>query len=148
MKYIYIYKEHLVRGFATSRSTKYTVKLSIPNWQRPLIHKYIEYILHNNNMVISSFRKTIRDVISIISYIYLATWLWSFNNEYDAMRNKTTMIYGFTCFYGHLVYITEKYNVQCVWSCWVRCIGGGGMWIEIIYCIFANHYQYCLELKV
>jgi len=48
-------------------------------------------------MVISSIRKTIRDVISIISYIYLATWLWSFNNEYDAMRNKMTMVYGFTC---------------------------------------------------
>ena len=51
-------------------------------------------------MVISSIRKTrrcIRDVISIISYIYLETWLWSFNNEYNTMRNKMTMIYGFTC---------------------------------------------------
>ena len=28
---------------------------------------------------------------------YIIYWLWSFNNEYDAMRNKMTMVYGFTC---------------------------------------------------
>ena len=27
------------------------------------------------------------------------------------MRNKTTMIHGFTCFYGHLVYHQEVYSV-------------------------------------
>ena len=48
--------------------------------------------------VISNIRRITRDVITIITYAYLAIWLWQWNREYiSSVRNNMTMGYGLLC---------------------------------------------------
>jgi hypothetical protein len=42
-------------------------------------------------------RRWIRDVVSVVTYGYLARWLWSFERDYGNLRNIMTMAYGFVC---------------------------------------------------
>jgi len=47
---------------------------------------------------IRDIRRIVRDVITIISYAYLAMWLWQWNKEYiNNVRNNMTVGYGLLC---------------------------------------------------
>jgi hypothetical protein len=48
--------------------------------------------------LIRNIRRIVRDVITIITYAYLAMWLWQWNKEYiNNVRNNMTMGYGLLC---------------------------------------------------
>lgn len=89
--------------------------------------------------LIRNIRRIVRDVITIITYAYLAMWLWQWNKEYiNNVRNNMTMGYGLLCLVWSLrlsprsvfysVFVVGLYGWMIKWMWWsVNEIGCGSV---------------------